>query len=157
MTTTTKTTTTPSKFQPGDKIRITDERYSDWVGQEGVVLSINDDGVEYRITKAAPTELGPRLNTVGNISSNHEDQLTVIEAAKPAEDAVEHPSHYGGGDNPYEVIKVAEAWGFDKDAYLFNVLKYIARSDKKSASLQDHKKARFYLDRKIERLEDGLA
>ena len=68
-------------------------------------------------------------------------------------EAVDHPKHYGGEDDPYEVIKVAEAWGFDHDAYLFNVLKYIARASKKGATLEDHKKARFYIDRKIQRLE----
>ena len=67
-------------------------------------------------------------------------------------DAVEHPAHYGGKDNQYEVIKVAEAWDFDKDAYLFNVLKYIARPGKGNY-LEDLRKARFYLDRKIARLE----
>ena len=67
-------------------------------------------------------------------------------------DEVNHPAYYGGEDNPYEVIKVAEAWGFDGDAYLFNVLKYIARPDKGSY-LQDLRKAKFYLDRKIRRLE----
>jgi hypothetical protein len=67
-------------------------------------------------------------------------------------DAVEHPAHYGGRDNQYEVIKVAEAWDFDKDAYLFNVLKYIARPGKGNY-LEDLRKARFYLDRKIARLE----
>lgn len=25
-------------------------------------------------------------------------------------EAVDHPSHYGGKDNPYEAIKVIEAW-----------------------------------------------
>lgn len=25
--------------------------------------------------------------------------------------AVDHPAHYGGKDNPYEAIKVIEAWG----------------------------------------------
>lgn len=25
-------------------------------------------------------------------------------------DSVNHPSHYGGADNPYEAIKVIEAW-----------------------------------------------
>ena len=45
---------------------------------------------------------------------------------------VEHPPHYGGEGNPYEVIKVCEAWGLDKDAYLFNVVKYIARAGKKN-------------------------
>jgi hypothetical protein len=42
--------------------------------------------------------------------------------AKPnIKEAVKNPTYYGGVDNPYEVIKVCEAWGLDKDAYLFNV------------------------------------
>lgn len=68
-------------------------------------------------------------------------------------DNVNHPSHYGGEDNPYEVIKVAEAWGLDADAYLFNVLKYIGRPAK-GDYLEDLKKAQFYLNRKIKRLQD---
>ena len=68
---------------------------------------------------------------------------------------VNHPNHYGGEDNPYEVIKVCEAWGLDKDAYLFNVVKYVARAGKKEVNkeLQDLKKSMFYLDRKIKNLE----
>lgn len=70
---------------------------------------------------------------------------------------VNHPNHYGGKDNPYEVIKIAEATGLDQDAYLFNVLKYIVRSGKKDDNppLQDLKKALFYLDRRIKVLEDN--
>jgi hypothetical protein len=44
---------------------------------------------------------------------------------------VNHPEHYGGQDNPYEVVKVCEAWGLDKDAYIFNVVKYVARAGNK--------------------------
>lgn len=68
---------------------------------------------------------------------------------------VNGPQHYGGIDNPYEVIKVCEAWGLDKDAYLFNVAKYIARAGKKDPQkeLEDLKKAAFYLNRKIENLQ----
>jgi hypothetical protein len=70
---------------------------------------------------------------------------------------VNHPSHYGGGDNPYEVVKVCEAWGLDNDAYIFNVVKYVARAGKKDTDkeLQDMKKALWYLNRKIERLESN--
>ena len=70
---------------------------------------------------------------------------------------VNGPAHYGGADNPYEVIKVCEAWGLDFDAYLFNVVKYVARAGKKDTDkeLQDMKKALWYLNRKIERLESG--
>ena len=67
---------------------------------------------------------------------------------------VNHPDHYGGGDNPYEVVKVAEAWGFDKDAYLFNALKYVARAGKKdpAKTAEDLKKAIWYIERRIQRL-----
>jgi len=68
---------------------------------------------------------------------------------------VNHPQHYGGVDNPYEVVKIAEATGLDKDAYLFNVLKYIVRSGKKNDNppVQDLKKALWYLDRRIKTME----
>lgn len=62
-------------------------------------------------------------------------------------DSVNHPPHYGGEDNPYEAIKVIEAWvlGF----HLGNAVKYIARAGKKGDALEDLKKARWYLDRAI--------
>ena len=69
---------------------------------------------------------------------------------------VNHPTHYQfGQNNDYEVIKVCEAWGLDKDAYIFNVVKYVARAGKKDQEkeLEDLKKAAFYLDRKIKNLE----
>jgi len=68
---------------------------------------------------------------------------------------VNHPKHYGGEDSVYEVVKVAEAWGLDMDAYLFNVVKYVARAGKKDTDkeLQDLKKALWYLERKIQNLQ----
>ena len=67
---------------------------------------------------------------------------------------VNHPLHYGGEDNPYEVVKVCEAWGLDHDAYIFNVVKYVARAGLKDSDkeIQDLKKALWYLNRKIENL-----
>jgi hypothetical protein len=69
---------------------------------------------------------------------------------------VNHPSHYGGSENVYEVIKVCEAWELHQDAYLFNVVKYVARAGKKDPAkeLEDLKKAAFYLDRRIKLLEN---
>jgi hypothetical protein len=68
-------------------------------------------------------------------------------------DVVNHPGHYGGEDNPYEAIKVVEAWGLD--FHLGNVVKYISRAGKKGDVLEDLKKARWYLDRKIAALENS--
>jgi hypothetical protein len=75
--------------------------------------------------------------------------------AAPVLEAVEHPAHYGGGDNPYEVIKVLRAWGLEGHALLWNAVKYIARAGKKDPTkyVEDLKKARFYLDRAISDLE----
>ena len=74
----------------------------------------------------------------------------------PEKETVNGPSYYGGVDNPYEVIKVCEAWGLDKDAYLFNVVKYVARAGKKDKNkeIEDLKKAEFYIKRKLNNLEN---
>jgi hypothetical protein len=65
---------------------------------------------------------------------------------------VNNPRHYGGGDNPYEAIKVIEAW--ELDFHLGNVVKYISRAGKKDPDkeLQDLQKAKWYLERKINQL-----
>lgn len=64
-------------------------------------------------------------------------------------DNVNHPQHYGGKDNPYEAIKVIEAWnlGF----CLGNTIKYISRAGKKEGSnaAEDLRKALWYLQREI--------
>jgi hypothetical protein len=70
---------------------------------------------------------------------------------------INHPNHYKFGENnQYEVIKVCEAWDLHTDAYLFNVVKYVARAGKKDPSkeIEDLKKAAFYLDRRIKLLEN---
>jgi hypothetical protein len=66
---------------------------------------------------------------------------------------INHPEHYGGESNPYEAIKVIEAWGLG--FCLGNTVKYIARAGKKRKEklINDLKKARWYLDREIQRLE----
>lgn len=61
--------------------------------------------------------------------------------------AVNHPAHYGGADNPYEAIKVIEAWGLGFN--LGNTAKYIARAERKAAPIEDLEKAAWYLSREI--------
>lgn len=70
-------------------------------------------------------------------------------------DPVNNPSHYTMGG--IEVLDAVEAWQLDRDAYLFNAIKYIARAGKKDPAkyLEDLKKARFYLDRRIKIEEDA--
>jgi hypothetical protein len=66
-------------------------------------------------------------------------------------DPVERPRHYTLGH--IEVIDAIEAWtlGF----HLGNVVKYVARAAHKGTQLEDLRKARWYLERKIDRLQRG--
>lgn len=66
---------------------------------------------------------------------------------------INHPIHYGGQDDPYEAIKVIEAW--DLGFHLGNTVKYLCRAGKKpdTALIDDLKKAAWYLDRAIQRLQ----
>ena len=67
-------------------------------------------------------------------------------------ETIHHPAHYGG-DTTYECVKVLAAWGLLASFCLGNAVKYICRAGKKSNRLEDLKKARWYLDYEIERLE----
>jgi len=69
--------------------------------------------------------------------------------AQPTADPINHPAHYTF--SAIEVIDVIEAWelGF----HLGNVVKYVARAGRKGSKLDDLKKARWYLNREIGRLE----
>lgn len=61
---------------------------------------------------------------------------------------INHPAHYGGEADPYEAIKVIEAWqlGF----CLGNTLKYLCRAGQKGSRLEDLLKAAWYLQREIQ-------
>jgi len=60
---------------------------------------------------------------------------------------IDHPPHYtASGIEPIDVI---EAWGLG--FHLGNCLKYLARCDLKGQPVEDLEKARWYLDREIDR------
>lgn len=71
---------------------------------------------------------------------------------------VNHPDRYGG-DTIYECIKVLEAW-MPKEQYKGflrgNAIKYLCRVGKKDETVQELKKAKWYLEKLIEKEEkDG--
>lgn len=77
--------------------------------------------------------------------------LDLIEHDKPANnDAINHPAYYTDGK-----IEVSDFIA-DKNLNFFrgNVVKYVARAGKKNAETEvdDLQKARWYIDREIERL-----
>ena len=62
---------------------------------------------------------------------------------------VSHPSHYNQG---IEAIDIIESW--DLNFSLGNAIKYILRSPYKGKQIEDLEKARWYIDREINRLKD---
>ena len=63
-------------------------------------------------------------------------------------DNVNHPKHYNSHPSGVECITVTECMNFN----VGNAMKYLWRSDHKNG-LEDLKKARWYIDREISRVE----
>lgn len=91
------------------------------------------------------------METVKELMKQLEESLKDEEAYKLQEtDSVNHPPHYETGR--YECIEVMEeALGREavKDFCLCNAFKYLYRCSRKNG-LEDLKKARWYLDKRIE-------
>ena len=66
---------------------------------------------------------------------------------------VNHPSHYSEG-RKYEPIDVIVDWKLDFP--LGNTIKYISRAGRKNNTLEDLKKAAWYLNYEIQHLEAKL-
>ena len=68
-----------------------------------------------------------------------------------SKEQVNHPDHYGGIDNIYEVINVIEAYNLNFS--LGNTIKYTLRAGKKLHQVEDLEKAKWYLEREINRIK----
>lgn len=64
-----------------------------------------------------------------------------------SDDFVNNPPHYTAHPSGVECIQITEHMCF----CLGNAVKYIWRADLKGNAIEDLKKARFYIDREIER------
>ena len=62
-------------------------------------------------------------------------------------DSVNRPKHYTQHPSGIECIQVTEHMGF----CLGNAVKYIWRADLKNDAIEDLRKARFYIEREIQR------
>lgn len=69
-----------------------------------------------------------------------------------AHDAVSHPAHYTSHPSGIEAIQVTEWMNF----CLGNAVKYIWRAGLKGDSIEDLRKAVWYIEREISRRERGV-
>ena len=99
---------------------------------------------------------------VCTVAENNGQEISIPSHYVPKnKEMVNHPLHYGGADNPYEAIKVIEAW--EANFNIGTTLRYLCRCGKKTIGgsaeemrLEDLKKARWYLDREIQNIEKSL-
>lgn len=76
-------------------------------------------------------------------------------ADAPSTDLVNHPPHYNAHPSGIECIEVVRHMGFNRG----NAIKYLWRAGNKASSsdLDDLKKARWYVDDEIKRVEKLIA
>ena len=112
------------------------------------------------ITTDSPDTFGQRANhprvqrRVVGVQTSEDIQPGPKDAGEvsqtPVEiDYVNHPPHYNAHPSGVECIVVTEWMNF----CLGNCIKYIWRADEKGETIEDLRKARWYLDREIKRLE----
>lgn len=107
------------------------------------------------------TDMANHLRTVhmGGVARqatyNHTREDSVLTPCPECKEAerVNHPAHYGGAADPYEHIKVVDAWKLNYR--LGNATKYICRAGRKPGAdnLEDLRKALWYLQSEIESRE----
>jgi hypothetical protein len=65
-------------------------------------------------------------------------------------DMVNHPPHYKSHPSGVECIEITQHMNFCRG----NAMKYIWRADDKGSTVEDLKKAIWYLQKEVDRLED---
>jgi len=66
-------------------------------------------------------------------------------------DTVNNPKHYTSHPSGVECIEITEHMSFN----LGNAVKYVWRASLKGKEIEDLRKARWYIDREIQRLNEG--
>jgi hypothetical protein len=98
------------------------------------------------------TTKNPTVNFNPNKDGRRENGM--LQKAKQTPEMVNHPSHYNSGK--IETIEAIEDWGFGQGFNLGNAIKYISRANHKNDCLEDLKKAKWYVEREIQRLEKNM-
>lgn len=71
-----------------------------------------------------------------------------MSAIEDGHDPVDHPAHYTSNPSGVECIDVVEHLTFNRG----NAIKYLWRAGAKGDEIEDLRKARWYVDREIQRL-----
>ena len=92
----------------------------------------------------------PSMQVLKRISEALDIDYKELNVEEDKKEMVDHPKHYNMGK--YEAIDVIEDWNLNFN--LGNAVKYLARAGHKDDIIEDLKKAKWYIDREIQRLEN---
>jgi len=107
---------------------------------------------EYLKAQSAYEELRVQLAQKAKIHQHHNPDIEIITLTK--DDMVDHPPHYQGEIECIDAIKSAAGEHFVYHC-TSTAMKYLWRWDSKAAPAEDLKKARWYIDKAIEEVEDA--
>ena len=113
----------------------------EFCGKEVTVSKVYKDGIFFILEDAEDFEW-----CEGMIDKNYKPKKEYQQ--KHMKESVDHPSHYNQGIEEIDYIE-SHNMGFN----LGNVIKYVTRAKHKGSELEDLKKAKWYLDREIKKLE----
>jgi hypothetical protein len=129
------------KYKAGDQVTILKGRLA---GKLGVIVSVDPNQL-----MGWPNYVRVKDSVVRHVWYA-DDEIDPTNLVK-VEDSVNQPSHYTWLPNGFEVIDLIEHLTLNRG----NAVKYLARAGRKSAAteLEDLKKAAWYVQREIKRLE----
>jgi hypothetical protein len=107
--------------------------------------------MEFNPTRSGFVMVPSKEHLDGTLLYTGQRQQQTTAPEQPA-DPVSNPSHYTQGRS-IEPIDAIEDWQLPY--HLGNVVKYISRAGRKGSTLEDLKKAAWYLDRYIKQLSGG--
>ena len=118
------------------------------------VYHVNRRGNDgYDITIASYTDIEEAKRECNRLNCEQDDKPESDPVEQPASDPVNHPDHYQGKVECIDAIEAA----LGDDGFVAccrgNAMKYIYRAGRKGDSVEDLRKAAWYLDRAIKTLE----
>jgi len=105
------------------------------------IVETRPTGDAIRSSLGLPPKLPPGLPPVS--------KAEVDEWVKLAHDPVDHPSHYTGHPSGVECIQITEHMNFN----VGNAVKYLWRAGAKGDATEDLRKAAWYIERELKRLD----
>jgi hypothetical protein len=134
---------TVAPYRKGDLVRLEVDDRDVPAGALGTVSWVSHDHVEVDFKL---------FRTLGYNSAEASERLLPV-FAEVNDDPVNHPKHYNSHPSGIECIQIIEHMSFN----VGNAIKYLWRADEKGAPIQDLEKAKWHIEREIQRGKNNVS